>query len=381
MLAGLRVGFVGRLAAMSRAAAFEKIERQGGAATDQIDSSLDILVVGGDNVPLADDVADVLSDELAERVKDGRLLILREPELWQRLGLADGERDSRQLYTPAMLAELLKVDVAVVRRWERRGLIVPARQAHRLSYFDFQEVAAARRLAALLAAGVSAAEIEKKLAHWRRYLPGIERPLAQLSIIVQGRELLLREGDGLIEAGGQRRFDFEANGIAIANVAVEPEAEALELTTPAQMIGAAEDLEDRGALSDAAEMYRAALSAGGASAEINFRLAELLYRQGDLPAARERYYMALELDEDYVEARANLGCVLAESGQKDLAIAAFEGVLARHAEYPDAHYQLARALDEAGRHAEARRHWESFVELAPESPWADTARERLGTAR
>ena len=43
-----------------------------------------------------------------------------------------------------------------------------------------------------------------------RYLPGVDRPLAQLSVIVHGKEILLRQGDGLIEPGGQLRFDFDA---------------------------------------------------------------------------------------------------------------------------------------------------------------------------
>ena len=98
----------------------------------------------------------------------------------------------------------------------------------------------------------------------------------------------------------------------------------------------------------------------------------------DLAAARERYYMAIELDEDYVEARANLGCVLAELGEKELAISAFQGALAYHDAYPDVHYHLGRILDEVGRSDEATVHWQSFLRLAPTSPWADEARERLG---
>jgi tetratricopeptide (TPR) repeat protein len=108
-----------------------------------------------------------------------------------------------------------------------------------------------------------------------------------------------------------------------------------------------------------------------------FQLAELLYRRGDLPAARERYYMAIELDEDFVEARANLGCVLAELGQRELAVAAFEGALQYHGEYPDAHYHLARTLCDLGREADAATHWRSFLELSPESPWAEEARREL----
>ena len=94
------------------------------------------------------------------------------------------------------------------------------------------------------------------------------------------------------------------------------------------MFELAGEFEDLGQLESAADMYRAALAAGGPTTDGCFRLAELLYQLGDLAAARERYYIAIELDENFVEARANLGCVLAETGQHELAVAAFEGALA-----------------------------------------------------
>ena len=77
------------------------------------------------------------------------------------------------------------------------------------------------------------------------------------------------------------------------------------------------------------------------------------------------------------EARANLGCVLAETGELELAVAAFQGALAHHRDYPDVHYHLARALDELSRTEEAEVHWREFLKLAPDSPWADEARDRI----
>jgi tetratricopeptide (TPR) repeat protein len=124
-------------------------------------------------------------------------------------------------------------------------------------------------------------------------------------------------------------------------------------------------------------MYRAALAAGGPRAELCFQTAELLYRLGDLGGARERYFMAIEIDENYVEARANLGCVLAETGQHELAAAAFQGALRYHPDYADVHYHLARTLDELQRAGEAAVHWQAFLELSPDSPWAAEAHERL----
>ena len=404
LLSGRRVAFVGKLAGMSRRDAQQLVRAHGGAAVEGLDPAADLIVVGEDQSPLVD-LADLLDADARRNVETGKATLVTETQLWQRLGFIDEKQNVHRLYTPAMLAGLLRLPVAVIRRWHRRGLIVPAREVRRLPYFDFQEVATARRLAELLAAGVSPKAIEKKLAAVARWLPATQRPLAQLSIIVEGKQLLLRQGDGLLEPGGQLRLDFDdsAGGVADAHDLVDvgavpddsrndlPDGDTADalvarvasddlepaLAAPAQLRVAAAQLEDAGQLSSAADMYRAALAAGGPDAETCFLLAELLYRLGDVGAARERYYMAIELDEDYVEARANLGCVLAEMGQHELAAAAFSGALAHHGEYPDAHYHLARSLDELGRADEAEVHWRAFLELAPDSPWSVAAHDRL----
>jgi len=293
-------------------------------------------------------------------------------------------------YTAAQLAELVGVDRSRVRAWQARGWIVPAQVRNRLAYFDFTELAAARNLAALVKAGVKPATIARKLAEIERRAPHVQRPLAELAIVLDGRQVLVREGDDLVEPGGQLRIDFAAleedegdeQAATIASPAVflargGPAPTAM----PEQLRQWAAQLDESGDLKAAAEMYRAALAAGGPSPEPCFQLAEVLYRLGDLPAARERYHMALELDENYVEARANLGCVLAELGQPELAAAAFQGTLRCEPDYADVHYHLARTLDELGVADEALRHWRRFAELAPESPWSEEARDRLAQAR
>jgi tetratricopeptide (TPR) repeat protein len=386
-LANKRVAFVGKLGGVTKREAQRLIRQCGGIPADKLSGDVELVVVGADELPLVDQ-DDLLNDETRRAAAEGRLEIISETVLWQRLGLVESEQNVRRLYTPAMLAQLLGVSVATIRRWHRRGLIVPAREVRRLPYFDFQEVATARRLAQLLAAGASPAAVEKKLAELSRFVPEVQRPLAQLSVIVEGRQLLLRQGEGLIEPGGQMRFDFEAleqNDRQGLDADAQPATVSLEdyfaqtAKPPAadEILTLAAQLEDDGHLEQAAEMYRVFLSAIGPVPEICFLLAELLYRLGDLSAARERYYMAIELDENFVEARANLGCVLAETGQYDLAIAAFEGALRYHEEYPDVHYHLARTLDDTDRREEAERHWTKFLELAPNSPWADEAQLRL----
>lgn len=413
VLAGKRVALVGRLASMSKRDAAQVLRRAGAGVVERPDPSTHLIVLGEQGYPLSTetDPETWCDPPTRQAVEAGAIEVIRESQLWARLGLVEASSDIHRLYTPAMLAELLKVPLAVIRRWHRRGLIVPVREVRRLPYFDFQEVATARRLAQLLAAGMSPAAIERKLEALARWLPDVARPLAQLSVIVRGREILLRQGDGLIEPGGQLRFDFEAaeshdqdertpsadplpNSSCVAAVADRPgraRREGLlagvlsaggepQQTSPSahELATAAALLEEQGDLAEAAEMYRAAMAAGGPTPELCFQLAEVLYRLGDLAGARERYFMATELDEDYVEARANLGCVLAETGQAELALAAFQGALAYHPEYADVHYHLARLLDRLGRSQEAEASWRAFLELAPDSPWAEQARNRLG---
>ncbi|MCC6125667.1 MAG: MerR family transcriptional regulator [Pirellulales bacterium] len=372
LLQSRRAAFLGKLASMNRREAGQLLKSHGATVLDAPDASADLLVVGEEELPFpqGENLDDWLDEATRQAAEEGSIEILTETQLWQRLGLVDREHDIHRLYTPAMLADLLKVPVTVIRRWHRRGLIVPAREVRKLPYFDFQEVAAARQLANLLAAGMTPQSIEKKLAQIARYLPGVTRPLAQLSVIVQGKQILLRQGDGLIEPGGQMHFDFETAA------AEELPAPRPLPATPELIANLAAELEEDGQLVEAAEMYRAAMAAGGPKAELCFQTAELLYRLGDLSAARERYYMAVELNEDYVEARANLGCVLAETGQRDLAVAAFEGALKFHPDYADVHYHLARTLEDLHQSENAAEHWRRFLELSPDSPWAEEARHR-----
>lgn len=378
ILQNRRIAFVGRLASMARRDAAQLARRHGATVLEKPDATVHLIVVGENDFPLPDagEQNDWFDEATREKIEAAEIEVVTETQLWQRLGLVDVQHDIHRLYTPAMLADLLRVPVAVIRRWHRRGLIVPVREVRRLPYFDFQEVATARRLAELLAAGASPRAMEKQLEAFARYLPGVARPLAQLSVIVQGKEILLRQGDGLVEPGGQLRFDFDAWERESATEEPSPPSHAIP-TSPEQMCSLAAELEEDGQLAAAAEMYRAAMAAVGPKPEICFQVAELLYRIGDLAGARERYYMAIELDEDYVEARANLGCVLAETGQRELAVAALEGALRYHPDYADARYHLARTLDELNRRDEAVEHWRAFAAEAPDSPWAEEARVRL----
>ena len=403
---------------MSRRRAKALVRHHGGVPTESIDVRCDLVVLGADEQnsrlrqPLPDDLR-------------GQVDVIDESELWQKLGLVDDEIDLSRLYTPSMLAELLQVPIASVRRWHRRGLIHPVRQIQKLPYFDFQEVASARMIARLVKGGATPDSIERQLVEFASEDARSQRPLSQLSIIVEGKNVLLRDGEGLVATNGQLHFNFLAaseslaadEGTTIAlpsgdetesdatpsrrrdNQAVEQDDQtdalsqepflsfeeetaklqrrAVEELSPEELIDLAVEAEDDGDEATAIEFYRALCLSHGPTAHVSFRIAELLYQRGDLTAARERYFMAIEIEEVFVEARASLGCVLMELGQNEFAIATFRGALDYHPDFPDVHYHLARLLDESGKPEEATTHWEAFLQLAPKSPWADEARNRL----
>ena len=397
-LSGTRVALLGRFGGMNQREAGNVLRSFGIIVGDPNPDSVDWIVVGADETPLAE--ADLIRGPIRDAAATGKVEILHETELWQRLGLVEIQTSHRQYYTPVMLAHLLDVSVRVIRRWHRRGLIKPVQTLHRLQYFDFQEVTTARRLARWIASGANPKVIEQSLVDLVEVLPDIQRPLDQLSILVEGKQVLLRGGEGLVETGGQLRFDFDLVDTDVhadvdQNESMQPIAwpELTQQDPPATLsmfsgsespsdsidplIQQAFEAEDEGDFQVAIDLLHVAMGRDGPRSDWCFQLAELLYRIGDVTAARERYYMTIEMDPDFVEARASLGNVLVETGQLELAVSAFRGALSLHDDYSDAHYHLARLLDRLDRDIEADHHWKRFLEIAPDSPWADEARSRI----
>jgi len=299
-----------------------------------------------------------------------------------------------RLYTTGLMADVLGAPSAAVRHWVRSGLLEPARRAGSIEWFGFSELVVGRRLARLLAGGLSLREIDAQLAGLG---VGDAATAARVAdrIVADGRRLSLRDGDKLLAAGGQLHLDFYTSALnherpdeesprvvalgerASARSAADVTAARDVADDVAEILGLADDLEAAGEFVEAAEALRAVLQAQGPTAPVLFMLAELLYRAGDLPAARERYYAVIEIDAGHLRARTSLGCVLAELGDNELALAALEGVLRQEPGYADAHWHVAGILANLGRSRDARHHLGTFLALAPESPWAALARQRL----
>ena len=107
---------VGKLASMSRRDA-ERLIRQGGAQlVDRTGDQVDLIVasdLAADAKRLAAD-RELFDDEVRARICNGDIEVLHESDLWARLGLVESGPGIERLYTPAMLAELVRVPIAAI---------------------------------------------------------------------------------------------------------------------------------------------------------------------------------------------------------------------------------------------------------------------------
>ncbi len=387
-LAGERVAFTGTLASMTHREAQARVAENGGTAGEHVSRQTTMLVIGEEGWPLEPDGKPSVKLQHVERLNaDGLdIRIVRESEWLGFVGL-DGRRgELHRRCTPAMLSRMLDISVHEIRRWERMGLIKAVAHVCRLPFFDFQEVAGARRLAELVDAGVPVREIHAGLARLETVIGVGSRPLAQLDILAADKHLLYRDAQGNLKtAAGQRLFDFDTaphsaepaeNTIPLP----APEAPSRQDWTSRDWFENGRRLADEGSLPSAIEAFRMSLMDEHDAPEVQFHLAEALYRQGSVQAALERYHIATELDHNYLEAWTQIGCLLAELGQLTEAIDAFDIAIDIHSDYPDAHLHKAESLHQAGRTAAAVAHWQKYLEFDQSGPWAEASRKRLEEA-
>jgi len=277
-----------------------------------------------------------------------------------------------RLFSTAQLCRLLRVPRDRLRSWLRQGLIQPAETSAGVCLFDFQAVTSVKMLWALSQAGVTAGQLRRGLEQLRQWLTGVDEPLDQLALIERDGRLLVRLDEGqLADPSGQLQFDFAAD----ATTAIVESASAAPSADEAWERGC--EQEEAGELQEAEKSYRAALLAGGPDPRLCLNLGNVLYARGHKAQAAERFRQAVELDSSFAAAWNNLGNVLADLAQLDDAIAAFRQALKQQPAYADAHYNLADALEQAGWPADARTHWQAYVQLEPMGQWARYARRRL----
>ncbi|MCP3902366.1 MAG: tetratricopeptide repeat protein [Planctomycetes bacterium] len=368
-----RVVFTGRLASMTRREAQALVRELGGAPVTSISGRTTHLVIGMHGWPLRADGSVSAKLQQAERRRErrGGVRIISEVGFLELAGLRAREPDVRKSYPLDAVADLVDVPARTIERWEYLGLV-----RSRDGAYDFQDIVSLRTIASLVGHGVPVTNIRRSLDALASFLPGTDRPLAQLTIVASDSgELLAQHGDALVAPDGQQLLDFTPRPAPD-----EPEAAILHRAP----IGDADALfehavwlEDEERYEEAADVYRQAIALEPGRSELYYNFGNVLRMSGNENAAEELYRIALAMDPGNELAWYNLADLQEAADRIEEAITSLESAIDACPTYADGHFNLASCLERIGARDAARASWLAYLRLDSTSEWAQIAREHL----
>ncbi len=266
--------------------------------------------------------------------------------------------------------------------WERQGFIAPR------ELYQYEDLLELRVLVRLKDLGFSSAKLQKVFSSIRAKLTGIDNPLTELRVYLEGRRVRVQTENSRMEAlSGQLLFNFDQAELrrllAFPKSAKAGSGQARKALLDADhWFQRALELEQTGA------DKREAIAAYEKAVELNPVLAGALVNIGTIYfTARkwreaEKYYQrALAADSQYPLAHFNLANLHEELGRTSLAIQHYKKALELQPTYADAHYNLALLFQTRGRDMEAIRHWKQYLALDASSQWSAIARREMAKLR
>jgi tetratricopeptide (TPR) repeat protein len=361
--AGDVVTFTGKLATIGRREAQALVQQLGGECSDDVTSRTTVLVVG-DNVAREEDTSKLRRAEQLNAKTPHHIRIISEAEFCRRAGIASDDALRRQFYGVRDIRSLYpRVTENHLRYLQKWGLIRHAAMTRTERFYTFSDLATIKQLAADL----------------ERAIP-LKTSLRAL----------------MAERAGQLELDFHASGSAPAKVvslpsrqerraaqrAVVSAASTASLPDPQAALAAKYFVEgsrlddgDEKGMEGAALAYRKALVIDPDLVPAIVNLANIHYARDELIEAQALYERAIGLDPDCFEAHFNLGNIHHDLGRYEDALVCYRDAVALNPRYADAHFYLAVTLEKTGHSPEAKPHWKTYQELAPNGEWVELARE------
>ena len=274
-------------------------------------------------------------------------------------------------FSPEEVQRILGLTGKQLDYWDRLRLVSPRKeQGNR--FYSFRDLISLRTIKQLIDQGVPANRLRRALAALREKLAQVHRPLSELRILSDGKDVVVEnEGARLEPLSGQFVLNFETRELGEkVRVMVGPNADDWLAT-------ALEYDAEENAREQAIEAYDHALSIDPQKVDALLNCGTLCYEEGNLKKAAEYFMRALQVDPENALAHFNLGSVLEEVGRLEAARLHLRNAVRLDPSYPDAHYNLAFVCEKLGAHNEAQRHWQAYITLDPSSPWCGYARQRL----
>jgi tetratricopeptide (TPR) repeat protein len=265
---------------------------------------------------------------------------------------------------------ILQITPHQLQGWERAGLIT-ARES-----YTVQDLGQLRTLRSLRAEDVPAASIRHSITAMQA-VSGMTNPLQEATAVRAGKQIVFRHLGAIVDPiRRQLMFDFER----------VPGKEAVKATQQLRRAGAsplhtrfqaAVQAEEAGEKRQAMAIYEEIIVSNPEYAPAYINLGTIYFHLRQYGRAEDLYRRATVADPDYVLAFFDLGNVLDELDRPDESIEAYRQAVVLSPKYADAHYNLALAYERKGERRSALRHWQSYVRLDRNGPWADHARGQI----
>lgn len=285
------------------------------------------------------------------------------------------------LYSASDVARLFNVAASRLRYWDRTGFLTPSGRRGRRRCYTFQDLVGVRAAKTLLDAGVPLRRVRRSLDSLRTLLPKVTRPLTELRVMADGNSVVVRDAQGRFDAStGQGVLDFELSQLredVVRTLQRHGELDPKKRNAYDLYLEGCRLDEDEATFAQAEELYRRAIALDPELANAVTNLGNVRFRRGYPQEAEELYKRALAIDADQPEAYYNLGFLYYERGDAKSAVPCFERAVETDPAFADAHFNLAMALEDVGQRASARKHWQVYLQLEPQGPWAEVARRHL----
>jgi tetratricopeptide (TPR) repeat protein len=291
-----------------------------------------------------------------------------------------GKEPIADLYTQTEVSNLLGLTRGRMRSLDRSGIVSPSGRRKGRRAYTFNDIIALRAARELLQNKVRMGDVARAIKSIRVSLPSVARPLSELRIASDGKQVTVRTAEGKYEpVSGQMVMDFEVRELHDDVVRLlRPAAgrdrarSAYELYLQASQLD-----EDPETMDEAEALYRAALKHDPWLAIVYTNLGNIRFRRADEVQAEKLYRAALDIEKTQPEAQYNLGYMMLHRGEPQLSVTYFEGAIASDPRFADAYFNLAMAYEQGGDIQRARGCWRRYLELEPTGTWAEIARQHL----
>ncbi|MFN7918108.1 MAG: tetratricopeptide repeat protein [Vicinamibacterales bacterium] len=353
-LAGQLVVFTGKLSTLGRKDARALVQRLGGATADDVNARVTMLVIGDEGFAGGASTSNKIKRVEELNAHHGAAIrILSEEEFCSLVGQPTPAELTRQYYgTRDLLGRYRALREDHLRYLVKYGIIKPVLRTNADTFFAFQDLAPIKQASEDMAAGATFRSVLRALLASRQ---------------------------------GQLTFDFSLEASPAKIVTLQPRPpKTLPLDLLVRDTQAAEDyfrqasdLDDgnEATVEQAAALYRQALEHDPHLVAAIINLANIHYTHQEIAEAQALYERAIALEDDFYEAHFNLGNIHHDLGEFEKARACYDEALLLNPYYADTHFYMAVTLEKMGLSHDARPHWKSYMQLAPQGEWVELARE------